>query len=116
MQIGQVIRRHRRARGMTLEAVAAQSGTDAASLSRIERGLQGYTPEGLSAIAGALGTTAASLMVEAESIETAGVKPVADEQELLSDYRRLRGSARSLIKLMVAEMAKSTYANNDAHS
>lgn len=115
MKIGQVIRMRRRAASMTLEALAAQAGTDAAGLSRIERGLQGYTPEGLAAIAAALGCTSASLMAEAEESDASTGRAVNDEQELLSDYRRLQGSARSLVKLMIAEMAKNSAPNNSAH-
>lgn len=65
----------------------------------------------LEAIAKALGTTAATLMSEAEHEEggaasPAPIRPLNDEQEMLVDYRRLRGSARSLVRLMVAEMAR----------
>ncbi|KFB66659.1 helix-turn-helix transcriptional regulator [Candidatus Accumulibacter vicinus] len=110
MKIGQVIRKRRRDLKMTLETLAANAGTDAAGLSRVERGLQNSTPNGLAAIAEALGTTVATLFAEVEDSE-AGVertgRPLSDEQELLMDYRRLRGTARSLVKLIVSEMAKN---------
>jgi transcriptional regulator with XRE-family HTH domain len=50
------LRRLRRERGLTLEAVAYLSGIDEATLSRIERGRQRPKPETIVAIARALGT------------------------------------------------------------
>lgn len=118
MNVGMVIRRLRKSLGQTLEALAAM--TDAANLSRIERGLQAYTPEWLEKVAQALGTTASALMIEAEeSIGTAiamgSGRPLNDEQEMLVDYRKLRGSARGLVRLMIAEMARDSPGNNHRH-
>lgn len=45
MTVGAVLRRLRKALGLTLEEMAERAGTDAANLSRIERGKQSYTPE-----------------------------------------------------------------------
>lgn len=118
MKIGQVIRRWRKDAKMTLEALATAVGTDAANLSRVERGLQNHTSDGLAAIAAALGTTPATLIAEAESGSSGSggiARPMNDEQELLSDYRRLRGSARSIARLMIAEMAKLSQAPNNTH-
>ncbi len=61
MHIGQVIRVLRTERGATLESLAFEAGTDASNLSRIERGVQQPTEEGLKAIAGALGTSVAAM-------------------------------------------------------
>lgn len=120
MKIGQVIRKRRRAMGQTLEALAAHAGTDAANLSRVERGLQNYTPDGIAALAEALQTTVATLIAEAEASNTANFggefRPMNDELELLMDYRRLRGSARSVVKLMVAEMARGSPPTNNIHA
>lgn len=120
MKIGQVIRKHRRAMGQTLESLAALAGTDAANLSRVERGLQNYTPDGIAALAEALQTTVAALIAEAETgdpVKSDGeFRPMNDELELLMDYRRLRGSARSIVKLMVAEMARGSPPTNNMHA
>lgn len=121
MNVGMVIRRLRKSLGQTLEALAAMTGTDAANLSRIERGLQAYTPEWLEKVAQALGTTASALMVEAEESSDTAIargsgRPLNDEQEMLVDYRRLRGSARGLVRLMIAEMARDSPGNSHHHS
>lgn len=111
MNVGAVIRRLRKSMKMTLEVLADAAGTDAGNLSRIERGIQSYTPEMLESIATGLGTTASALISEAEEdgagLARARDRPLNDEQELLVDYRKLRSSSRSLIKLMVAEMARN---------
>ena len=119
MKIGEVIRKRRRSMGMTLEALAAHAGTDAAGLSRVERGLQNYTPAGLAAIAEALGITVSAITAEAEEGNADVLRvidrPVNDEQELLNNYRRLRGSARSVASLVIAEMAKSARREKNNH-
>lgn len=114
MKIGQVIRRHRRALGMTLETLAAQSGTDAANLSRIERGLQNYTPEGILALAAGLGTTVSALMSEAEIAEkrecasSSGVSPRDEaEQDLIRSFRVMGGASRIALRQVAADMAKA---------
>lgn len=113
MEVGMVIRRLRKSLGKTLEWLAAMTGADAANVSRIERGLQGYTPEWLESAAKALGTTASALLSEAEGnsgsvIARGGTLNMSDEQEMLVEYRKLRGSARGLVRLMIAEMARGT--------
>lgn len=45
MDIGQSIRKARKAKGLTLEALANQVDTDTGNLSRLERGLQGASQE-----------------------------------------------------------------------
>lgn len=45
MNIGQTIRRARKAKGLTLEQLALEAGTDAGNLSRFERGQQGTSRE-----------------------------------------------------------------------
>lgn len=61
MKIGQVIRELREARKATLEEIALAADTNASNLSRIERGVQGYSPETLEGIASALGVTVSEL-------------------------------------------------------
>lgn len=55
MDIGQSIRKERKAKGWTLEELAHQVDTDTGNLSRLERGLQGASQELLSKIMKALG-------------------------------------------------------------
>ena len=115
MHVGTVIRRLRKAMGMTMEVLADQIGTDPGNLSRIERGVQNYTPEMLETIAKHLGTTPSALIGEAENEWTTPPRTIrteADEAELLIDYRKLRGSARSLLRLMAAEMARTAEETN----
>lgn len=60
-QVGKTIRALRKARELTLEQLAHLAETDAGSLSRIERGKQGWTHESITAIANALGVPVGSL-------------------------------------------------------
>lgn len=55
MEIGDVIRQARKKKGLTLEQLAHQVGTDTGNLSRLERGKQGASQELLSKLLGALG-------------------------------------------------------------
>ncbi len=73
MEIGQVIRVLRNERGTTLESLAFEAGTDASNLSRIERGVQQPTEDGLKAIAAALGTSVAAMYALAEGKQLTGV-------------------------------------------
>lgn len=61
MKIGQVIREIREAHAATLEEIALAADTNASNLSRIERGVQGYSPENLERIATALGVSVSEL-------------------------------------------------------
>ena len=71
MKIGQVIRHLRLERKATLEAIAFIAETDAANLSRIERGKQNATPEILEKVAQAFDFPVSSLYLMAEqNIET----------------------------------------------
>lgn len=55
VQVGKTIRALRKAQGMTQEQLGHLAETDAGSISRIERGQQGWTHETITAIANALG-------------------------------------------------------------
>ena len=70
MQIGQVIREIRESRKATLEDIAFAADTNASNLSRIERGVQGYSAETLERIARAFGVTVAELHLRAEEPAT----------------------------------------------
>lgn len=60
---GHFIRGWREARGLTLERLAERIGLTHGTLSRIERGRTAYTQPVLEALAEALGTTPASLIM-----------------------------------------------------
>lgn len=55
MDIGQIIRTARKAKKLSLEELAHQIDSDSGNLSRLERGLQGTTPEKLKQIMSILG-------------------------------------------------------------
>lgn len=61
---------------MTLEALAEAVGTTKANLSRIETGKQGYTQDGLEAIADALGTHTATLLTRGPVDEDQAAIPI----------------------------------------
>ncbi|QFY90145.2 helix-turn-helix transcriptional regulator [Magnetovirga frankeli] len=69
MQIGTIIREIREAQKATLEEIALAAGTNPSNLSRIERGVQGYSADTLAKIANALGVTVSQLHQRAESTE-----------------------------------------------
>ncbi|WP_433886927.1 LexA family protein [Pseudomonas vranovensis] len=72
MDIGQKIRNARKAKGLTLEALAHQVGTDTGNLSRLERGKQGANQDLLVRIMGALGMSLASpLDMDVSNVEPA---------------------------------------------
>lgn len=60
---GHYIRQWRDAEGLTLERLAERVGLTHGTLSRIERGKTAYTQQVLEALADALGTTPASLIM-----------------------------------------------------
>lgn len=61
MTIGMTIRKLRKERGLTLNQLAAEVGSDVGNLSRLERGQQGYSDQTLGKIAAALGVPVAAL-------------------------------------------------------
>jgi transcriptional regulator with XRE-family HTH domain len=91
------IRAWRQYRGLTLEQTADRVGTSVggfthASLSRIERGLQPYSQPILEALADALGTDAASLLMrdpnEAEGLWTLWDQARPGERKLIVDLAK----------------------------
>ena len=121
MQIGKVIRALRNERGLTLESLAFDAGTDASNLSRVERGHQQLTEDGMQAVAKALGTTVAAMYALAEGKRLVGDKDgplvLAEDmgreatqmrkhfRSLTPDYQRL---AVELVKTLVKAQGKST--------
>lgn len=79
MKIGQAIRKVRREQGATLESIALAAGTDAANLSRIERGRQGFSPEMLGRIARALKLPLSALYQRIERESTAPSEAERDD-------------------------------------
>jgi transcriptional regulator with XRE-family HTH domain len=83
MKIGDVIRKRRKALGLTLEGLALAAQSDGGNLSRIERGVQKASTEALELLAGAMGTTVGALYRELERLQ-------ADETVPVTDYRLVR--------------------------
>lgn len=120
MQIGKVIRVLRKERDLSLESLAFDAATDASNLSRIERGIQQPTEEGLQAIAKALGTSVAAMYALAEGKRLAGdsenalVRPEDMAREAMQmrkyfralspEYQRL---ALELVKTLVKAQGKA---------
>lgn len=65
--VGAEIRRRRKALGMTLEELAHATGGNDGNLSKIERGLLGYSDETIQKIAKALGCSVSDLFAGAEA-------------------------------------------------
>jgi len=78
MKIGQIIREIREAHAATLEEIALAADTNASNLSRIERGIQGYSPENLERIAAALGVSVSELHRRVETALRAAADPNQD--------------------------------------
>lgn len=121
MQIGKVIRALRNERGLSLESLAFDAGTDASNLSRVERGIQQLTEDGLKAVAKALGTSVASMYAMTEGKRLAGDKDgpfvLADDmgreatqmrkyfRTLTPEYQRI---ALELIKALARTQSKTS--------
>lgn len=98
MNIGKVIRALRTERGASLEKVALDVGTDASNLSRIERGLQQPTEDGLKAIAAVLQTSVAQLyaLAEGSSLKKANVNNQISASDLQKEAIQMRRYFRAL--------------------
>lgn len=116
MDIGKVIRALRLERGASLESLAFDAGTDASNLSRIERGIQQPTEDGLRAIAVALGTTIAGLyavtegkaLVDATSSSRVAPEDLEREAVLMRRYfRSLTPHYQQLALELVRTLARS---------
>jgi transcriptional regulator with XRE-family HTH domain len=95
--IGEVIRELRKAKGMTLEDLAAEAGTDSGNLSRLERGLQGYTQERLEVIARGLGISVADLWLEAIGAERVTQK----ERAMLKKFRLMPDEKQDALQKII---------------
>lgn len=83
----------RKHRGLTLEAAAERAGMTAGNISAMERGTQGYTQDGLEALAWAYGTEPAHLI---------NVDPSKDDG-IFSIWERAKPAERT----MIVEVAKT---------
>lgn len=104
MHIGKVIRQIREARKATLEEVAFAADTNASNLSRIERGVQGYSAETLERIASALGVTVSELHLRTEAAANAAGGSISSRKRHLppatlaaSKYSTLTPENRELV-------------------
>jgi transcriptional regulator with XRE-family HTH domain len=90
------IRQWRGFRGLTLEALAGRVGTTHATLSRMERGLTPYSQPLLEAIAEALSTDAASLLMRNPE-DPEGIWSVWDQAKP-GERRMIVDIARTVLK------------------
>lgn len=82
MKVGEAIRNIRREQGATLEKIALAAETDAANLSRIERGKQGFSEEMITRIAKALKVPVSALYSRVEQGQASyRVERVADAKD-----------------------------------
>lgn len=78
MIIGPTIRQLRKERGLTINQLAALIESDVGNLSRLERGVQGYSDATLTKIAAALNVSVAAFFLkEGESLDQFGLAPSA---------------------------------------
>jgi transcriptional regulator with XRE-family HTH domain len=90
------IRQWREHRHLTLEQLAARIGTTHASLSRVERGLQPYSQPLLEALAHALQTDAASLLMR-NPADPEGIWSIWDKAKA-AERRQIVEIAKTLLK------------------
>lgn len=86
MTVGTNIRMLRKKRGLTLNQLANEIGSDVGNLSRVERGMQGYSDQIISKIAGALNVPRAALFAENE--QQLDVMLSSDDKLLLFELKK----------------------------
>lgn len=69
MSVGATIRKIRKAKGLTILELSTRVGSDVGNISRLERGVQGYSQDMLERIADALGVVVADLFSTEENVE-----------------------------------------------
>ena len=87
----------RKFRGLTLEAAAERAGMTAGNISAMERGTQGYTQDGLEALAWAYGTDPANLI---------NVDPT-DNDGIFSIWERAKPAERTMIVQIAQTIVKT---------
>lgn len=98
--LGQAIRALRKSQNLTLLELANAAGSDPGNISRLERGLQGYSDEMLKNVCDALGVKIHKLYEMIESPHKA--EEIAQNydkqlQELTKIYKRLSSGKRKLL-------------------
>jgi len=102
MTIGTTIRKIRKARGLTLNQLAAEIGSDVGNLSRLERGLQGYSDQMLSKIAAAFAVPVAALFAEDDEQRDMLAKVDATPQSRSADFdENVKPAAAALRRIPV---------------
>lgn len=86
MTIGSTIRTLRKERGLTLNQLAAEIGSDVGNLSRLERDQQGYSDQMISRIAKALNVPAAVLFAENDEQRAKLMNPEPTRDIPLENY------------------------------
>ena len=123
--LGSTLRRLRLIRGLTLADVAYAAGTDPANISRLERGIQGYSDHLLTAIADLFGMRMWELFKEAESKPghqvreergQYGVIPAKQLQLVNQRYEYASPAARKLIDRLVKIAAAGKLSDQAAAS
>lgn len=97
-ELGATIRRLREARGLKLADVAEAAGTDAANLSRLERGQQGYSDQTLTAIAVALQLPLSELFKQAEQAHFSVAEVRAEYLATSPEDQQVSPATQALIK------------------
>ncbi len=87
----------RKHRGLTLEAAAERSGMSVGNISAMERGAQGYTQDGLEALAFAYSTEPAYLI---------NVDPTKDDA-IFSIWERAKPAERTMIVELARTVVKT---------
>ncbi|MEO6697296.1 MAG: helix-turn-helix transcriptional regulator [Gammaproteobacteria bacterium] len=124
-ELGAALRRLRLARGLKLADVAYAAGTDPANISRLERGIQGYSDQTLTAIADIFGMRLWEIFREAESQPAHQVReehghygavPAKQLQLLNQRYAHASPAARKLIDTLVKIAASGKLSDQAAAS
>lgn len=105
MKIGGVVRRLRKDRGLTLEAVAHAINSDPANLSRMERGERRFTLDLLEPVAKILDTSVSSICAEAEASQKSTPKDVLLAQ-MPDRFRKLSPRSRALVADLIDVVLK----------
>lgn len=112
--IGQRIRELRKARGMTLQQLADQSGISASMLSLAERGLASPSIGSLIVVSKALGTSMSKLLETSDHTDDLVVR-AADAQVIVTPYnvvrRVLKEDRKTGVSIALNEYAPNTASN-----
>jgi len=106
MIIGNEIRRRRKALKWTIEELAYRIGMNSGSLSRLERGEQGYTQDTLLKVAHALGCTVSDLFVENDQHGNPTSVPVGARRIPIISYSAVVDWVESVVQPAASETEK----------